>query len=105
MGNNGHYGGDGGKVKAGESECVKCMAIMVKFICFLFFFSLRLVISAQEENDALRCQLEASKNEVDLIKADLRTELEMKDQQLRSLQQVRSNSESECLGMFVDTRC
>ncbi|ODM95530.1 Ecto-NOX disulfide-thiol exchanger 1, partial [Orchesella cincta] len=41
----------------------------------------------QEENDALRCQLEASKNEVDLIKADLRSELEMKDQQLRSLQQ------------------
>ncbi|CAL8102365.1 unnamed protein product [Orchesella dallaii] len=41
----------------------------------------------KEENDALRCQLEASKNEVDLIKADLRSELEMKDQQLRSLQQ------------------
>ncbi|CAG7834059.1 unnamed protein product [Allacma fusca] len=40
----------------------------------------------KEENDSLRCQLEAFKNEVDLIKADLKTELEAKDQQLRDLQ-------------------
>jgi len=32
--------------------------------------------------------LEAFKNEVDLIKADLKTEMELKDSQLQALQQV-----------------
>lgn len=52
------------------------------------FTDLIFVSFEQEENDALRCQLEASKNEVDLIKADLRSELDLKDQQLKILQQV-----------------
>lgn len=42
----------------------------------------------QEENDSLRCQLEAYKNEVDLVRADLKTELNMKEQQLKMIQQT-----------------
>ena len=51
----------------------------------------------QEENDALRCQLEAFKHEVDLIKADLKTEVEQKDQQIRELQEVRKMTCFLCL--------
>jgi len=43
----------------------------------------------QEENDSLLNQLEATKNEIRLVKADLRSEIEQKDQQLKVLRQVR----------------
>nr|CAD7268670.1 unnamed protein product [Timema shepardi] len=41
-----------------------------------------------EENDSLRCQLEAYKNEVDLVRSDLKTDLDQKDKQLKMLQQT-----------------
>lgn len=36
----------------------------------------------------MRCQLEAYKNEVDLVRSDLKTELEQKEKQLKMLQQT-----------------
>ncbi|KAG0723510.1 Ecto-NOX disulfide-thiol exchanger 1 [Chionoecetes opilio] len=36
----------------------------------------------KEENDSLRCQMEAYKNEVDLIKADLKSEVSIRDDQI-----------------------
>lgn len=46
------------------------------------------VNNLQEENDNLRCQVEAYKNEVDLIKTDNHQELEERNKQIRSLQQA-----------------
>lgn len=37
----------------------------------------------QDENDSLRCQLEAYKNEVDLVKSDLKSDTDFKDQQIK----------------------
>jgi len=45
-------------------------------------------LNFQEENDSLRCQLEAYKNEVDLVRSELRGELGMKEAQLKVLQQT-----------------
>lgn len=42
----------------------------------------------QEENDSLRCQMEAYKNEVDLIKADLKAEVAMRDDQIEALKKT-----------------
>jgi len=42
----------------------------------------------KEENDSLRCQLEAYKNEVDLIKSENLQEMEEKNKQIKSLQQA-----------------
>lgn len=42
----------------------------------------------QEENDSLRCQLEAYKNEVDLVRSDLRAEIDQKEKQLKLVQQT-----------------
>jgi len=42
----------------------------------------------QEENDSLRCQLEAYKNEVDLVRSDLKAELDQKEKQMKMLQQT-----------------
>ncbi len=42
----------------------------------------------REENDTLRCQLEAYKNEVDLLKQENVNSLENKDRQLKGLQQA-----------------
>jgi bacterioferritin (cytochrome b1) len=47
-----------------------------------------MLVCFQEENDSLRCQLEAYKNEVDLVRSDLKTELEQKEKQLKMLQQT-----------------
>lgn len=47
-----------------------------------------MLVYFQEENDSLRCQLEAYKNEVDLVRSDLKTELEQKEKQLKMLQQT-----------------
>lgn len=42
----------------------------------------------KEENDSLRCQMEAYKNEVDLIKADLKAEVAMRDDQIEALKKT-----------------
>jgi hypothetical protein len=47
-----------------------------------------MMVYFQEENDSLRCQLEAYKNEVDLVRSDLKTELDQKEKQLKMLQQT-----------------
>ena len=39
-----------------------------------------MLYSLQEENDSLRCQLEAYKNEVDMIKSDAKSEAQAKDE-------------------------
>ncbi|XP_049778265.1 ecto-NOX disulfide-thiol exchanger 2 [Schistocerca cancellata] len=51
----------------------------------------------REENDSLRCQLEAYKNEVDLVRSDLRTELEQKDKQLKVLQQTLQGMQQQLI--------
>ena len=48
-------------------------------------FSFKFHFSLQEENDSLRCQLEAYKNEVEIIRSDLKLELQAKDQHIKSL--------------------
>jgi bacterioferritin (cytochrome b1) len=47
-----------------------------------------MLVYFQEENDSLRCQLEAYKNEVDLVRSDLKTELDQKEKQMKMLQQT-----------------
>ena len=42
----------------------------------------------KEENDALKCQLEAYKNEVDLVKHDVKNDSDEKDKQMKALQQA-----------------
>lgn len=42
----------------------------------------------KEENDSLRCQLEAYKNEVDLVRTELKAELEQTESQLKLAQQT-----------------
>lgn len=41
----------------------------------------------KEENDSLRCQLEAYKNEVEIVRADLKTELLSKEQKIKTLEE------------------
>jgi Tfp pilus assembly protein PilO len=52
----------------------------------------------QEENDSLRCQLEAYKNEVDLVRSDLKTELDQKEKQMKMLQQTLQGMQQVGLG-------
>jgi len=47
-----------------------------------------MLVYFQEENDSLRCQLEAYKNEVDLVRSDLKAELDQKEKQMKMLQQT-----------------
>lgn len=58
----------------------------------------------QEENDSLRCQMEAYKNEVDLIKADLKAEVSIRDDQIeafkKTLQGMQQVSDICCCGLF-----
>nr|CAD7464122.1 unnamed protein product [Timema tahoe] len=56
--------------------------------------------SLKEENDSLRCQLEAYKNEVDLVRSDLKTDLDQKDKQLKMLQQTLQGMQQ--LGVMSD---
>ncbi|KDR14923.1 ecto-NOX disulfide-thiol exchanger 2-like [Zootermopsis nevadensis] len=51
----------------------------------------------KEENDSLRCQLEAYKNEVDLVRSDLKTELEQKEKQLKMLQQTLQGMQQQLM--------
>ncbi|XP_031355933.1 ecto-NOX disulfide-thiol exchanger 2 isoform X2 [Photinus pyralis] len=72
--------------------------------------------SLREENDNLRCQMEAYKNEVEVIKVDLKRELEEKDKQFKMLQHTlqgmqqqlidakRKQSEEECKAKDLQTK-
>lgn len=44
-------------------------------------------MDSQEENDSLRCQLEAYKNEVETVRSDLKLELQAKEQQVKILEE------------------
>nr|CAD7432156.1 unnamed protein product [Timema monikensis] len=56
----------------------------------------------REENDSLRCQLEAYKNEVDLVRSDLKTDLDQKDKQLKMLQQTLQGMQQKSGGTLLD---
>lgn len=51
--------------------------------------------SLKEENDSLRCQLEAYRNEVEIIKADYKKELDEKDKQYKAIQQMLQNTQRQ----------
>ncbi|CAB3362096.1 Hypothetical predicted protein [Cloeon dipterum] len=55
------------------------------------------VANLKEENDNLKCQLEAYKNEVDLIRADLKTDNEQRDAQFKLLQQTLQSTQQQLL--------
>jgi bacterioferritin (cytochrome b1) len=57
-----------------------------------------MLVYFQEENDSLRCQLEAYKNEVDLVRSDLKTELDQKEKQMKMLQQTLQGMQQVGLG-------
>jgi len=44
------------------------------------------IVNLKEENDSLRCQLEAYKNEVETVRSDLKTELQLKEQQIKLME-------------------
>lgn len=51
----------------------------------------------QEENDSLKCQLQVYKNEVDLVKSDLKSDADIKDQQIKVLQETIRNMQTQLL--------
>ncbi|XP_059607391.1 ecto-NOX disulfide-thiol exchanger 2 [Phlebotomus argentipes] len=53
--------------------------------------------SLKEENDSLRCQLEVYKNEVNLVKSDLKSDTDIKDQQIKVLQETIRNMQTQLL--------
>ncbi|KAF4519599.1 hypothetical protein B566_EDAN003766 [Ephemera danica] len=55
------------------------------------------IYSLKEENDSLRCQLEAYKNEVDLIRADTKSDSEQREAQFKLLQQTLHNAQQQLL--------
>jgi len=57
-----------------------------------------MLVYFQEENDSLRCQLEAYKNEVDLVRSDLKAELDQKEKQMKMLQQTLQGMQQVSLG-------
>lgn len=44
------------------------------------------IANLKEENDSLRCQLEAYKNEVETVRSDLKTELQVKEQHIKLME-------------------
>ena len=40
----------------------------------------------RDENDSLKCQLEALKNEVDIVKLEAKNSVEMKEKQIKCMQ-------------------
>lgn len=54
-------------------------------------------ISLKDENDSLRCQLEAYKNEVDLVRNEMKTELESKEKQMKILQQTLQGMQQQLI--------
>jgi hypothetical protein len=59
-----------------------------KYYLLLYFLiwrnSLISYVCQQEENDSLRCQLEAYKNEVEIVRSDLKLELQVKEQHVKA---------------------
>ena len=57
-------------------------------VFFISYFDRRInfFVYEQEENDSLRCQLEAYKNEVEIVRSDLKLELQMKEQHIKTLE-------------------
>ncbi|GAB0086924.1 Ecto-NOX disulfide-thiol exchanger [Sergentomyia squamirostris] len=53
--------------------------------------------SLKEENDSLRCQLEVYKNEMNLVKSDLKSDTDIKDQQIKVLQETIRNLQTQLL--------
>lgn len=53
--------------------------------------------SLKEENDSLRCQLEAYKNEVDLLKSEIKSDIDAKDKQMKMLQQTLKGMQEQLL--------
>lgn len=51
----------------------------------------------KEENDSLRCQVAAYKSEVDLVKSDLKSDTDIKDQQIKVLQETIRNLQTQLL--------
>lgn len=51
----------------------------------------------KDENDSLRCQLEAYKNEVDLVRNDMKAEVENKDKQLKMLQHTLQGMQQQLI--------
>ncbi|XP_076248942.1 ecto-NOX disulfide-thiol exchanger 2 [Calliopsis andreniformis] len=51
----------------------------------------------KEENDSLRCQLEAYKNEVDLLKSETKSEMDAKDKQMKMLQQTLKGMQEQLM--------
>lgn len=54
-------------------------------------------MSIKDENDSLRCQLEAYKNEVDLVKSDLKADTDFKDKQIKLLQETIRNLHTQMI--------
>jgi hypothetical protein len=57
----------------------------------------------REENDTLKCQMEAYKNEIDMVKSEGRTLVDMRDKQIQALQQALQNSQQvgDCVPCVV----
>jgi len=53
--------------------------------------------SLKEENDSLRCQLEAYKNEVDLLKSETKVEIDAKEKQMKMLQQTLKGMQEQLM--------
>ncbi|KAL7303960.1 hypothetical protein TKK_0003618 [Trichogramma kaykai] len=51
----------------------------------------------KEENDSLRCQLEAYKNEVDILKSETKTDIEVKEKQIKMLQQTLKGMQEQLM--------
>lgn len=51
----------------------------------------------REENDSLKCQLEAYKNEVDLLKHESTGHTEMRDKQIKALQLALQGMSQVCM--------
>lgn len=51
----------------------------------------------KEENDSLRCQLEAYKNEVDLLKSETKADIDAKEKQMKMLQQTLKGMQEQLM--------
>lgn len=56
--------------------------------------------SYKDENDSLRCQIEAYKNEVEVLKTDYKKDIEEKDKQFKMLQQTLHGMQQQ----LIDTK-
>ncbi|XP_022248765.1 ecto-NOX disulfide-thiol exchanger 2-like [Limulus polyphemus] len=59
----------------------------------------QLVNNLKEENDALRCQLEAYKNEVEVLKAEGKQDQDMREKQLKVIQQAMQGMQQQLLAV------